>query len=105
MTQHRATQWHCALLDHASQRSRGSETVAEFENVLNFAPVDWPSIEPQTEPTLGTYVRGQVEALRFAACAVDVLAQRRLAAHGNDAVAVVVVEEIRKDLLAYAKDS
>jgi hypothetical protein len=75
------------------------QTVAEFEDVLNLAPIDRASIEPQAEPTSGANIGRKIEVLRVTARTVDVLAQRGLAAHRNDAVAMVVVQEVREDPL------
>jgi hypothetical protein len=80
-----------------------SETVAEFYNVLNFRPVDLPSVKPKTEPSAWTYVGRQIEPFRFTTRTVYVLAKRGLTAYRDDSIAVVVIEEVREDFLTNAK--
>src|SRR5579864_6862176 len=65
----------------------------QLEKIADFLPVDTATVEPQPQPAARPDVRRQVEALGVGASTVDVLAEGGLAAHRDDAVTVVIVEE------------
>src|ERR1700760_3343586 len=65
------------------QRFGRCRLITEFHKVPYFGPDDRPAVQPQSEPAAVSDVRGWIETLRLAGSAIDVLSQRRLAAHAQ----------------------
>jgi hypothetical protein len=61
---------------------------------LYLRPIDGAEVQPQTEPTPRANIRGKVEAPRLARCAINVFAERSLAAYRDNAIAVVIVQKV-----------
>jgi hypothetical protein len=69
----------------------------------NLCPIQPTDIQPKGHPAAGPNIGGQVEAHWVEGDPLLVLPRCRLPAEGHNAVTVVVVEKVRKDLAANAK--
>ena len=67
---------------------------------LDFFPVDLADIQAKADPSARADVGGHVELLRIGGDEGGVVAGKDFAGDSDDAVAVVIVEEIGEDLLA-----
>jgi hypothetical protein len=79
--------------------------IAEFHDILNLEPIDYGAIEPQPEPATWTYIGGNIETLWVTRCTIHVLAERSLAADGDNSIAVMVVQIICEHPAAHPKVS
>jgi len=74
--------------------------VAAGHQFFDFVPVHFSDVETKTNPTARAYVGGQVVFHRIGRNEDLVVAGESFAANGNDAVAVMVIEEIGEDFLS-----
>src|SRR5262245_10020204 len=93
-----------SAIEFLEQRLRRAQPIALLDDLLDLAPSHAPAVEPHPEPAARPDVGRQVEALGVEPRSVDVLTARRFHADRHDAVAVVVVEEIREHLAAHTVD-
>src|SRR5689334_18586868 len=81
----------------------GDQAVAGRDELGDFGPVDFGGIQAQGDPTSGGYVGGEEEASRMSGGESGVVAGKDFRGYGDDAVAVMVVEEPGEVLFADLK--
>jgi hypothetical protein len=74
--------------------------VAAEEKIGDFVPVDFADVEAEGDPASGCEVGREIESARLGFREGLVVAGEDFAGDGNDAVAVMVVEEISEGLFA-----
>lgn len=81
-----------------------NQAVAAGHELGNLLPVDPAEVQPEGDPAAWAYVGGTIELFGIYLDQLFVFAQSHLAAHGHDAVSVMIAEEIGERLLADPKD-
>src|SRR5258708_8201419 len=76
------------------QPLRRDQSVTQVHQIPHFGPINTLTVEPQAKPAARAYVGRKIEALWLSRVAVDIFSQRRFAAHGHNAVAVMVLQKI-----------
>ena len=75
------------------------QAVAADDQLGHFIPVNLADIQAQRDPTAGSEVRGQIESCVIRGHQRGIVAADYFGRHGNDAVAVMVIEKISELLL------
>src|SRR5271166_3477419 len=86
--------------DRSGQAPRRDQAVAVLDQLRDFFPIDFADVEAQPDPASRSDVGGHVEFFRVGGDQRDVVAGEDFAIDADDAVAVVVVEEIAEGFLA-----
>ena len=77
--------------------------VAAGHQFSDFFPIHFAEVETKADPAARPDVGGQIEFHGIGRHKHGVVAGKSFAADGNDAIAVMVVEEVSEDLLSYAE--
>ena len=94
----RATRCNLACL---GQPPGGHEAVAVADEVCHFLPVGLADVQPKADPSPRADIRRQVEPGGIYGRQLGVLAWPHFEANGDDAVAMVIVEEISERFLPH----
>lgn len=87
-------------MDRGGETFGGNETIAAAGEFGHFVPIHLAHIEAEGNPASGAHVGRQVEAFGTRRHQGGVVSLHDFAAEGNDAVAVMVIEEPGEGLLA-----
>jgi len=71
----------------------GGEKIAAEQEFADFVPINFASVEPESDPSTRANVSGQVVALRLGGGQGGVFSKQNFASDGDDAITVVVVQE------------
>src|ERR1700686_221360 len=89
--------------DRRRQRFRRDDGEARCNQRRNLVPRNRRTVEPKADPTASPDVRRQIEPRRPLPYQITVLAETCLHADRHDAIAVMIIEKVGKDLLANAE--
>ena len=92
-----------AMLDGIGEAFGSDKGVAAEDEIGDFVPVDFADVEPESDPASGCEVGREIEPARLGLREGFVVAGEDFAGDGNDAVAVMVVEEVGEGLFANEK--
>jgi len=79
----------------------GSEQIAGEQEFADFVPIDFADVEAEGDPAARADVGGQVVALGLRSGEGGVFSGEDFAGDGDDAVAVMIVEEVGEGFLAH----
>ena len=82
------------ITDERGQALGCNELVAATDEFRNFIPIDFTDVEAKSDPSFRSHVGGQKESAGLRVGESSVVSGQNLAIEGDDAVPVMVVEEI-----------
>src|SRR4051794_29557854 len=83
-----------------SRNGSANEAVSAADQLGDFFPVDFAGVEAEGDPTAGSHVSREVEAIGLGGGQRLILTGEDLAGYRDNAVAVMVVEEVGEGLFA-----
>jgi hypothetical protein len=83
-----------------SQPLGRDELVASADEFGNFFPIDFAGVQAESDPSFRSYVGGQIKPAGLSVGESFVVSGQDLAIDGDDAVSMMVVEEIGKRLFS-----
>ena len=83
----------------------GSKEIAAEEKFADFVPVDLAGVEAESDPSARTDVGGQIVTLGLSSGQGGIFSWKNFAGDGNNAVAVVVMQEVSESSFAHKKGS
>lgn len=84
-----------------SQRPGCDQNIASLQQIPHFVPVDFSPVEPERHPPFRSDVSGKIESFRLSLDQRFVVAGLHFARHSDDAVSVMIVQEVSEGLFPY----
>lgn len=81
----------------SDERLGRGQPVAAGDQFFGFLPIDRAHIQPQRDPAARSDISRQIKPFRLRADQLGVVAGQNLAGHRDNSIAVMVVQEVRKN--------